>query len=97
MFDYATHPVDAVGHASFVCCHDALQDTPEAPSEARERLRLVGPMSYDEKILTATMLLCIALWILGGVLAVAPVSAALLGLSILLFTGVLKWKVGAVL
>jgi len=69
-----------------------IQDTPEAPGQARERLSQAGPMSFDEIILAATMTICITLWILSGVLALPAAYTALLGLSILLVTGILKWK-----
>jgi len=69
-----------------------LKDTPDAPSEAKQRLQESGPMTFKEWGLAATMVLCITLWVLSGVLAMPPVYAALLGLSILLVTGILKWK-----
>lgn len=54
-------------------------------------------MTFKEWGLAATMVLCITLWVLSGVLAMPPVYAALLGLSILLVTGILKWKVRSII
>jgi len=69
-----------------------LKDTPEAPAMAEERLRKMGPMSRDEKIMLSVMGLAVTLWVFGDALGVAPVVAAMIGLSTLLVTGVLTWK-----
>ncbi|CAG9459968.1 unnamed protein product [Pedinophyceae sp. YPF-701] len=69
-----------------------IKDTPEAPVEAGERLKALGPMSGQEKIMLGVMGLAVVLWVAGEGLGVAPVVAAMLGLCLLLFTGVLKWK-----
>lgn len=52
----------------------------------------MGPTSRDEKIMMGVMLAAIVMWVLGEQLAITPVTAAMLGLSALLLTGVLKWK-----
>ena len=52
----------------------------------------MGPMSRDEKIMTAVMLGAVVLWVAGDTLGVASVVAAMLGLSALLLTGVLTWR-----
>eukprot|EP00873_Tetraselmis_striata_P028492 jgi/Tetstr1/448756/TSEL_035991.t1 len=69
-----------------------LQDTPEAPAQAEKALQAMGPMSTDEKIMAATMAGAVALWVGGAAIGVSSVAAALLGLGLLLFTGVLTWK-----
>eukprot|EP00192_Tetraselmis_astigmatica_P002742 CAMPEP_0117693140 /NCGR_PEP_ID=MMETSP0804-20121206/26717_1 /TAXON_ID=1074897 /ORGANISM="Tetraselmis astigmatica, Strain CCMP880" /LENGTH=571 /DNA_ID=CAMNT_0005506665 /DNA_START=298 /DNA_END=2013 /DNA_ORIENTATION=+ len=69
-----------------------LQDTPEAPGRAEEALTEMGPMSTDEKIMAGTMLGAVLLWVSGDAIGMAPVTAALLGLCTLLFTGVLEWQ-----
>lgn len=73
-------------------CRPEVTDTPEAPKAAQERLQSMGSMSRDERIMTAVMLAAIVMWVLGDQLGVAPVVAAMLGLSALLLTGVLQWK-----
>lgn len=73
-------------------CKPELTDTPEAPKQAEERLQKMGPTSRDEKIMMGVMLAAIVMWVLGEQLAITPVTAAMLGLSALLLTGVLKWK-----
>lgn len=69
-----------------------IKDTPEAPKQASERLQKMGPMSRDEKIMLGTMGLAVVLWVTGDAIGVSSVVAAMLGLSVLLLTGVLNWK-----
>eukprot|EP00850_Spirogloea_muscicola_P014343 SM000102S09201 [mRNA] locus=s102:204448:207920:+ [translate_table: standard] len=68
-----------------------LRDTPDAPAEAERRLAEMGPVTRDEKVMVATMLLAVTLWVFGEKLGVMSVVAAMLGLSTLLLTGVLTW------
>ncbi|MCD4622160.1 anion permease, partial [Proteus mirabilis] len=61
-------------------------------------LDLLGPLSLAEKITLAVFILLLCLWagapamIMGSGWTVNPTSAALIGLSILLLTGVLHWE-----
>ena len=73
-------------------CRPEITDTTEAPKQAEERLKTIGPMSRDEKIMMAVMMAAIVMWVLGDQLGIAPVVAAMLGLAALLLTGVLQWK-----
>ncbi|CAA3031453.1 dicarboxylate transporter 1, chloroplastic [Olea europaea subsp. europaea] len=69
-----------------------VKSSPDAPKLAREKLEKMGPMSKNEIIMAGTLLLTVGLWIFGGVLNVDAVTAAILGLSVLLITGVVTWK-----
>ncbi|XP_066355268.1 dicarboxylate transporter 1, chloroplastic-like [Miscanthus floridulus] len=69
-----------------------VKASPDAPRLAKERLAKMGPMSTEEKIMAGTLLLTVGLWIFGGMLNVDAVSAAILGLGVLLITGVVTWK-----
>ena len=51
-----------------------------------------GPLSTDEKITAFAFAITISLWIFGAQIGVNAVAAALLGLAILLITGVVEWK-----
>lgn len=51
-----------------------------------------GPLSTDEKITAFAFAVTISLWIFGAQIGVNAVAAALLGLGILLITGVVEWK-----
>lgn len=76
----------------YVIYPPSVKSSPDAPKLAREKLESMGPMTKDEMIMTATLLVTVGLWIFGGVLKVDAVSAAILGLSVLLITGVVTWK-----
>ncbi|KAI3462097.1 hypothetical protein Pfo_018760 [Paulownia fortunei] len=68
-----------------------IKDTPEAPDMAKRKLEEMGPIKRDEWVLMATMLLTVALWISGEAINTSSVVAALIGLSVLLLSGVLDW------
>ncbi|CAA0806709.1 Dicarboxylate transporter 2.1- chloroplastic [Striga hermonthica] len=67
------------------------KDTPDAPAMASKKLDLMGPVTKNEWVMVATMLLAVSLWVFGDSLGIASVVAAMLGLSILLLLGVLDW------
>lgn len=76
----------------YVIYPPTVKSSPDAPKLAREKLENMGPMSRNEIIMAGTLLLTVGLWIFGGVLNVDAVTAAILGLSVLLVTGVVTWK-----
>eukprot|EP00850_Spirogloea_muscicola_P009580 SM000054S18066 [mRNA] locus=s54:176425:178983:- [translate_table: standard] len=69
-----------------------IKSSPDAPVLARENLDKMGPMTQNEKIMAGTLLVTVGLWIFGSVIKVDAVTAAILGLSVLLITGVVTWK-----
>lgn len=75
----------------------AITKTPDAPQFARAKLNELGPLSLAEKITLGVFALLLCLWagvpafVMGSGWTVNPTSAALIGLSILLLTGVLHW------
>ena len=52
----------------------------------------MGPMSRDEKIMLGTMGAAVCLWVAGDALGISPVTTAMMGLCVLLLTGVLQWR-----
>ncbi|BBN06238.1 divalent anion:Na+ symporter, DASS family [Marchantia polymorpha subsp. ruderalis] len=68
-----------------------IKSTPDAPAMAEKKLQALGPVTQSEWVMVGTMLLAVTLWVFGDALGVASVVAAMLGLSILLTLGVLKW------
>ncbi|KAJ7947558.1 Dicarboxylate transporter 1, chloroplastic [Quillaja saponaria] len=76
----------------YVIYPPTVKSSPDAPRLAKEKLATMGPMSTNEKIMAVTLLLTVGLWIFGGALNVDAVTAAILGLSVLLVTGVVTWK-----
>ena len=69
-----------------------MKDTPDAPKQAKKELEKLGPLSLDEKITAGAFAVTVGLWIFGGSFGINAVAAALLGLSILLITNVVRWK-----
>lgn len=69
-----------------------IKETPNAQETATAHLKALGKMHYREWIMSATVLVLLTLWIFGKQLSVDTVIAAMVGLSILLVTGVLEWK-----
>lgn len=69
-----------------------IKETPNAQIEARAQLKALGKMRFGEWTMAATVLLLLVLWIFGKQLGVEVTIAAMVGLSILLLTGVLEWK-----
>ncbi len=69
-----------------------IRHTPKAAEEATAQLKALGRFSLNEMIMAGTALLLIALWIFGDKLHINALTTALLGLSILLITGVLRLR-----
>ncbi|RAL39604.1 hypothetical protein DM860_003137 [Cuscuta australis] len=72
-------------------CPPEIKDTPDAPALAAKKLDLMGPVTKNEWAMIGTMLLAVSLWVFGDAIGISSVTAAMLGLSILLLTGVLDW------
>lgn len=69
-----------------------LKTTPQAPAQAREQIKDLGPMARGEWIMLATFIVLLVLWVLGSILEINATAAAFLGIAILLITKVLTWK-----
>lgn len=74
-----------------------IKHTPNAQVFAKEKLSELGPVSLSEKITLSVFGLLLLLWagipafFLGSAWSVNPTTAAFIGLSVLLMTGVLSW------
>jgi DASS family divalent anion:Na+ symporter len=66
-----------------------VKSTPEAPAAAKKALAALGPLSRDERIVTATFVGMVILWGLAGSLNLDSTAIALMGLGVLLVTRVL--------
>eukprot|EP00899_Mesostigma_viride_P020051 jgi/Mesvir1/28047/Mv04650-RA.1 len=73
-------------------CPPTIKETPEAPALATKKLEAMGNMSSSEKVMVATMLGAVALWVCGDAIGISSVVTAMLGLTTLLATGVLTWR-----
>ncbi len=69
-----------------------IKETPEAAEMAHRELQKMGPMNRGEKILLFVFLLVLALWITGQWTKIDATIVALLGVSVMLITGVLQWE-----
>lgn len=69
-----------------------IKRTPDAAVYANKKLEELGKMKKGEWIMLFTFLLLVGLWIFGASLGVKAVSAALIGISILILSGVLSWE-----
>ena len=69
-----------------------VRETPKARALAREHLQALGPMARPEWIMLGCFGLLIGLWVLAGPLGIHTTTTALLGLVVLLVTGVLSWS-----
>ncbi|KAK4252790.1 hypothetical protein QN277_014332 [Acacia crassicarpa] len=68
------------------------KDTPEAPAMAASKLESMGPVTQNEWIMIGTVMLTVYLWIFGGTIGIPSTVASMIGLSMLLVSGVLDWK-----
>ncbi|MFI4937715.1 MAG: anion permease [Candidatus Berkiellales bacterium] len=69
-----------------------IKETPNAQESAREQLKALGKMKAQEWVMTGSVIVLLILWVFGKQLGIATVVAAMVGLCILLLTGVLEWK-----
>ena len=68
-----------------------LKDTPDAPLQAAEKLREMGPLSSIEKKMCFALGTTVFLWVFGAQLGVTAVIAAMIGMCGMLIFGVLSW------
>lgn len=81
----------------YFICPPEVKKTPDAPNFAKERLKELGPLTLPELITLGVFSLLLLMWagvpamIFGSAFIVNPTTAAFIGLSILLISGVLTW------
>ena len=68
-----------------------IKHTPAAADFAREELKRMGAMSGGEKLMLLTFLLVASLWMTSSLHGIHYAVVALLGICILLLSGVLQW------
>ncbi len=78
-------------------CPPEIKKTPDAPIFAKSQLKELGAFSLPEKITLTVFIILLILWagvpamLFGEDFSVQPTTAAFIGLSILIATGVLTW------
>jgi len=69
-----------------------MKYTPDAPKFAKQKLKDAGPLSTGEIIMLAVFVFLLTLWVFGSKWGIDATTAAITGLTILLFSGVLQWE-----
>lgn len=69
-----------------------IKNTPDAPKFAREELKSLGSLKPGEIVMLCVFAFLLTLWIFGEKYGIDATSAAMIGLTILLISGVLEWK-----
>ena len=68
-----------------------LKETPETKIMAHKELETMGPMSFAEKVLCVIFVSALVLWATGSIHGIDSAFVALMGLSAMIITGILKW------
>lgn len=69
-----------------------VKETPDAKEFAVGKLQEMGKIKKNEWIMLGTFCLLLILWVFSDQVGVKPAVTALLGVCVLLFSGVLTWK-----
>ncbi|MCA9833376.1 MAG: anion permease [Thermomicrobiales bacterium] len=70
-----------------------LKDTPEIVEMAKDELRVLGPLTGAEKMMTFTFVLLLFFWTVGDiVMDISATTTGIIGLVVLLISGVLTWQ-----
>lgn len=69
-----------------------IKETPQASQLAHTELEKMGPMSRREKMMVAVFLVILVLWVTGEWTKLNATIVALLGVGIMLLTGVIRWN-----
>lgn len=69
-----------------------VKETPNAVTFARDELVKLGPVSRSEKVLLVVFVGVVSLWISAFAHGIDSTVIALLGIAVLLVTGVLEWS-----
>ncbi|MPY86991.1 MAG: DASS family sodium-coupled anion symporter [Luteitalea sp.] len=73
-------------------CPPTLRDTRPAQQLAAERLRVMGPMGRNERVMLMVFSVVLLLWLSAAWHDASPTAVAYLGLALLLVTRVLDWQ-----
>jgi DASS family divalent anion:Na+ symporter len=65
---------------------------PEAVNLAKTKLHEMGPMSQTEWIMAGIFSLMLVLWVAGDTIGINPTLVALIGLCLIILTGVIEWS-----
>lgn len=74
----------------YFTCPPELKKTPDASAKAAAELNKLGSVTFKEWLMVGVFILLLVMWVMGDAYLNAT-TAALLGLSVLLLSGVLTW------
>lgn len=69
-----------------------IKETPEATEIAKSKLAELGKLKPSEYLMFGAFVMLLVMWIFGGDLGINATAAALVGLGVLLISGVLTWN-----
>ena len=69
-----------------------IKRTPDAARFAADELKLMGPMTQPERLMLLVFALVALLWMTGALHGINYAVVALIGICVLLLTGVLDWQ-----
>lgn len=70
----------------------SIKHTPHAAETAQKRLSEMGGLEKNEWLMLIVFVLLLVLWIFGGVIGLNATVAAMIGLSLILLSGILDWQ-----
>jgi DASS family divalent anion:Na+ symporter len=81
-----------IPYVIFKLASPTIRQTPHAKEMALDKLKAMGPMKRNEWIMLGTFFLLVFVWIVGPFIGMKATVGAMIGLVILLSSGILKWK-----
>lgn len=87
----ATISLILIPYLVYVLYPPEIKDTPQAKELAIQKIKEMGPMSIYEWITTGVFILLVLLWTIGEQFGLESTVVALIGVCILMVTGVLTW------
>lgn len=69
-----------------------MKKSEQAPLLAAQKLKEMGKITLDEKLMLGIFFVVLNLWLFGTQLNISNTTAALIGVMFLLFCGVITWK-----
>ncbi len=69
-----------------------IKDTPEAPQIARDELEKMGKTSRNEKIVSVIFIGALTLWATAQYTKLDATMVAVMGVSVMLISGVIEWR-----
>lgn len=81
----------AVPYVLYVLYPPEIKETPEAAELARDKIESMGPVQRGERVMFGTFVLLLTMWIFGARIEIHSTVTAMIGLAVLLITGILTW------